>query len=340
MERSDFKGKLGGKQVDLYTLENANGVMASITNYGGRLVELSIPDRLDNFDNVVVGYSSMEEFLNKPEQYFGAIIGRYANRIAHGKFSVENETYNLNTNDGVHHLHGGPGGFHRVVWGANQIDDQTLSLSYRSPDGEEGYPGNLGIGVKYKLTDDNELKISYKAESDQKTILNLTSHPYFNLHGTSDGSTVYSHHLKINTDKYTPVDEGLIPTGDLAGVEGTPFDFRDSRSIEEAYQAGHPQIQNADGFDHNFVLNKDIREEPTLAASVYEPKGGRKLDIYTTEPGLQFYACSDPVEDVESAICLEPQHFPDSPNQPDFPSVEIDAFQPFRSETIYRFTCN
>lgn len=340
MKRSDFKGTLGEKQVDLYTLENANGVKASITNYGGRLVELLVPDRSDNFDNIVVGYSSMEEFMDKPERYFGAIIGRYANRIANGKFSIEDKTYTLNTNDGAHHLHGGPGGFHRVVWGANQIDDQTLSLSYRSPDGEEEYPGNLGIGVRYKLTDDNELKVSYKAESDQKTILNLTSHPYFNLHGNSYGSTAYSHHLKINADKYTPIDEGLIPTGIIAGIEGTPFDFRDSKSIDSAYDPHHPQIQNANGFDHNFVLNKDSGEDPTLAASVYEPEGGRQLDIYTTEPGLQFYACSDPVEGIESAICLEPQHYPDSPNQPEFPSVVIDAFQPFRSETIYRFTCN
>lgn len=340
MKRSDFKGTLGGQEVELYTLENTNGVKASVTNYGGRLVELSVPDRSDNFDNIVVGYSSMEEFMNKPERYFGAIIGRYANRIANGKFSIEDEKYTLNTNDGDHHLHGGPGGFHRVVWGANQIDEQTLSLSYRSPDGEEGYPGNLGIGVRYELTDNNELKISYKAESDKKTILNLTSHPYFNLNGISDGSTAYSHHLKINADRYTPIDEGLIPTGILADVKETPFDFRDSKSIEEAYQADHPQIQKARGFDHNFVLNKNGGKESTFSASVYEPECGRKLDIYTTEPGLQFYACSEPVEDIQSAICLEPQHFPDSPNHPEFPPVVIDAYQPFRSETVYHFTCN
>ncbi len=339
MNRSDFAGKYKGQEVGLYTLKNANNFKASITNYGARLVELQVPDREGDFDNIVMSHSSMSDLLNNDEIFLGAIVGRYANRIAEGKFELNGKQYELDKNDGLNHLHGGSEGFYRVVWGANQIDDQTLNLSYRAEDGEQGYPGNVGVSVTYKLTDDNELRIKYRAESDQDTIFNITNHPYFNLHGAEDGSTIEDHLLLINADDYTPINKELIPTGELASVAGTPFDFSSPKAIGEDRNADHPQLKFA-GYDHNFVLNEDPEEPLTHAAMVQDPGSGRQMNIYTTEPGLQLYVCDRPIESAESAFCLETQHFPDSPNQPDFPSTVLKAFEAFESETVFRFSTN
>lgn len=338
IKRANFKGTINNQSVDLYTLENSNGLKAGITNYGARLVELQAPDKDGNTDNLIIGYTSIPGFRSC-ENYFGAIIGRYANRISNARFSLDGTVYKLEANEGSHHLHGGRNGFHNAIWGSNQIDQQTLHLSHQSTDGEGGYPGNLGISVTYTLTDKNELKISYQAESDDKTILNVTNHAYFNLCGTSSGAPVYDHHLKINSDKYTPVDETLIPTGELAPVADTPLDFRKEKPIGVDRSVDHPELTNTDGYDHNFVLNKESDRKFSHAARVREPDSRRQLDVFTDQPGLQFYECRNPLENIHSAFCLETQHFPDSPNNPGFPAVVLNPFETFKSSTVYRFTC-
>ncbi len=336
--RANFKGTIDGRSIDLYYLQNSNGLRAAITNYGARIVELRVPDKDNNFDNVVVGYTSIPGFRSS-ENYFGAVIGRYANRIANSKFTLDNTVYDLEKNEDPHHLHGGSNGFHNAIWGANQRDKQTLHLSYRSKDGEGGYPGNLGVSVIYNLTDDNELEISYQAESDEKTILNITNHAYFNLCGTESSAGIYDHHLMINADHFTPVDETLIPTGELAPVTGSPLDFREAKPIGRDRNSDHPHLNFTGGYNHNFVLNRDKDDQFIHAAIVQEPDSRRQLDVYTDQPGMQFYECRNPIENIESAFCLETQHFPDSPNQPDFPTVILKPFQQFKTKTVYRFIC-
>lgn len=336
MNRSDFAGTYRGKKIDLFTLQNANGLKASITNYGARLTELCAPDRDGNFDNIIVGYSSMPDFLNKEEGFFGAILGRYANRIGKATFKLNGKEFKLDRNWGADHIHGGSKGFHKVVWGANQVADQTLNLSYRAEDGEGGYPGNLGISVIYQLTDENELRINFRAEADDDTIINLSHHPYFNLYGTKDGTLVDDHLLYINADRYTPVDEDLIPTGEIVPVFGTPFDFSNTKPVGQDRKVDHQQLKYGGSYDHNFELNKEKEGAMSHAARVRDPKTGRQLDIYTTEPGLQLFVTDTPVEGIESSICLEAQHFPDSPNHPNFPSTILEAFETYESEIIYR----
>lgn len=343
-----FNSELNGKQVQLFTLTNENGLRTDITNYGGRIVTLLVPDKNGVFDDVVTGYHSLEEYLNSNQLYFGALIGRYANRIANGRFVLEGTEYDLATNNGPNHLHGGPGGFHQAVWDAEQIDDQTLKLTYLSGDMEEGYPGDLTVTVHYTLNNNNELKIDYHAATDKPTVLNLTNHAFFNL-GGEGGKTINDHELKINAGLYTPVNENLIPIGDTEPVYGTPFDFTYCTPIGERLDADHKQLKFGMGYDHNFVLNKtDGVSEPEFAAFVVEPVSGRKMEVFTTEPGLQFYGGNflDGSETgkrgepygFRTSFCLETQHFPDSPNQPAFPSTILYPDEEYRSTTIYRFS--
>lgn len=333
MNRVDFKGTLNDQAVDLYTLTNDHGLKASITNYGARLIALQTPDEQGVLDNIIVGHTSMQDLLDDKGNYFGAVIGRYANRIAEGRFSLDGKEYQLPQNEGNNHLHGGPPGFHNIIWGANQVDDQHLSLSYRSKGGEAGYPGNLGIRVTYTLTDDNKLEIALKAESDEKTILNMTHHPYYNLHGTSSGASVDSQLLTIPADQFLEVDHEQIPTGKILSVEESPLDFRTPKPIGQESHSNHPYLEHTGGYDHNLILNNK-KKELNFAARIEEPESGRSLKIRTSEPGLQFYRCENPVPDVDSAFCLEPQHFPDAPNHNHFPSTILDAYETYHWKTV------
>ncbi len=343
-----FEKVLNGKKINLYTIQNKSGIRADITNYGGRIVTLLVPGRDGIYDDIVAGYHSIDEYLDSSEPYFGALIGRYGNRIKEGKFSIDGQEYQLEVNNGPNSLHGGPGGLHNVVWDAFQPDESSLELTYLSPHLEEGFPGNLKIKVKYSMSDEDELIIEYSAETDRKTVINLTSHAFFNLAG--EGSkTINGHRLKINADHFTPVDETLIPTGILENVEGTPFDFREFTLIGERVDQPHQQLLYGKGYDHNFVLRKnDADGALTFAAAVFEPGSGRMMEIYTTEPGIQFYGGNflDGSETgkrgetylFRTSFCLETQHFPDSPNKPEFPSVILEPGDKFSSRTVHRFS--
>ncbi|MEX0772755.1 MAG: aldose epimerase family protein [Balneolales bacterium] len=346
LERSDFQTTIDGKGTDLFTLQNSSGMKAAITNYGGRLVSLMVPDREGNYDDIVLGFDSIDGYLNAIEIYFGALIGRYANRIGQGEFGLDGNTYQLDQNNDGNHLHGGPGGFHNVVWDAEQLDDQNLRLQYISEDGEEGYPGRLTVSVLYSLTSDNELRIDYTAITDENTVVNLTNHAFFNLKGAA-GGTINNHQLMINADDYTPVDATLIPTGEIGPVEHTPFDFNEMTPIGERVEADDPQLEHGLGYDHNFVLAKKEGQPLGLAAKVFEPNSGRTMEVYTTEPGIQFYGGNfldgsdigkegKPYE-YRTAFCLEPQHFPDSPNQPQFPSAMLRPGDLYQTMSVYRF---
>jgi aldose 1-epimerase len=346
-DASKFESVINGKQTSLYTLVNANGLRADITNYGGRVVSLFVPDRNGVFDDIVTGYHSIDEFVASEELYFGAIIGRYGNRIGNGTFSINDEQYTLAANNGENHLHGGPGGFHAVVWDATQVDGQTLVLTYLSEHMEEGYPGNLNVEVTYHLNNNDELVITYNAVTDSHTVVNLTNHAFFNLAGEGS-SSINNHFLKINADYYTPVDQGLIPTGEIATVEGTPFDFREFRQIGERIDSDHQQMVFGMGYDHNFVLNHpDNSDELNFAAAIYDPVSGRLMEVLTQEPGLQFYGGNflsgnetgkrGEAYVHRSSFCLETQHFPDSPNKPNFPSTVLEPGQQYNTVTVYRF---
>lgn len=346
INREAFQQKVNGKQTDLYVLTNNNGVKAAITNYGGRIVSLHVPDQNGQFGDVVLGYDSLSDYLTNPEQYFGALIGRYGNRIAGGEFSLDGTTYTLATNNGPNHLHGGDVGFNDKVWKAEKLNDRNLRLTYVSEHMEEGYPGRLKVKVLYTLTSDNAVRIEYMATTDRKTVANLTNHAYFNLQGPATGE-ITDHRLMINADQYTPVDSTLIPTGEIAAVEGTPFDFTELTAIGERIDNNHQQLNYGRGYDHNFVLNKKDSAQLSLAAKVVEPESGRVMKVFTTQPGLQFYSGNfldgsvtgkkgKPYEH-RSAFCLETQHYPDSPNHPDFPSTVLTPDDLFHSITVYKF---
>jgi aldose 1-epimerase len=335
-------GEADGKPVDLYTLTNANGVQVKITNYGGTVTSWITPDKAGNKSNVVLGFDSLSGYLAKPP-YFGAIIGRYGNRIGKGTFKIDTATYQLATNNGENHLHGGEKGYDKVVWDATPADSAaSLTLTYLSKDGEEGYPGNLNITVVYTLTDDNELLIDYTAETDKATVVNLTNHSYFNLTGDVN-NTILDHQLQVNADKYTPVDAGLIPTGELKDVKGTPFDFLQPHKIGERIAA----VEG--GYDHNFVLTR-TGNDLELAATLTDSVSGRKLEVFTTEPGLQFYSgnfldgtfkTSDGKSiNLHTGLCLETQHFPDSPNKPSFPSTLLKPGAKYHTATKYKVSVN
>jgi len=348
LKPADFDKTIDGKKVALFLLKNKHGLTAAITNYGGKVVSLTVPDKHGNMADVVLGYANIDGYLHTCEPYFGALIGRYGNRIGGGRFTLNGEQYNLATNNGANHLHGGKKGFNAVVWDAVQPDSQTLILSYTSVDGEEGYPGNLQVKVTYTLNDRNELGITYDATTDKATVVNLTHHSFFNLNGEGNG-TINDHVLQINADRYTPVDAGLIPTGELAQVEGTPFDFRKPTTIKKDIEADNDQLKYGHGYDHNFVLNKTPANAQglTLAAKIDEPISGRVMEVWTNEPGLQFYGgnflngkekgkAGKPYI-FRSAFCLETQHFPDSPNKPNFPGTVLQPGQVYHSVCVYKF---
>jgi aldose 1-epimerase len=338
-----------GPEVKIYTLNNGNGVKTKITNYGGIVQSLEVPDRYGNVEDIVLGYDTLDEYVeNNP--YFGCIVGRYGNRIGNAKFTLDGIEYVLATNNGPNSLHGGIKGFDKVVWNArpftNDLGEMALELTYLSKDGEEGFPGNLSVKTIYTLTDDNELKVDYYATTDKPTVVNLTHHSYFNLIGAGD-STILGHEVMIPADTFTPVDETLIPTGELRPVMGTPFDFTKPEKISTRINAENQQIRYGNGYDHNWVLNKE-GDELSLAARVHEPLYGRTMEVWTTEPGLQFYTGNfldgsnvgknGKEYRFRYGFCMEPQHFPDSPNKPQFPSVVLRPGDEYKTTMIYRFS--
>ena len=346
-DRKDFQDAIDGKKTDLYILKNGNGMTAAITNYGGRLVSLLVPDKDGKLTDVNVGFGSVKDYFSSSESYFGATIGRVGNRIARGKFTLDGKEYALFTNNGVNTLHGGKKGFQAVVWDAVQPNDTTLELSYVSKDGEEGFPGNLSVKVTYSLTSDNGFKCDYEATTDKKTVVNLTNHAFFNLNGEGSGS-VNNHLLQINADQYTPVDSTLIPTGKIDLVEGTPLDFRKPTLIGARVGEQNEQLKFGRGYDHNYVLKGGAGMKH--AATVIGDKSGIQMDVYTEEPGLQFYGGNfmqskntfkgGTKDDFRTAFCLETQHFPDSPNQPSFPSIVLEPGKTYRTSSVYKFSVN
>lgn len=345
-----FEKEVDGKPVSLYTLSNQNGTTVEITNYGGRVVSLWVMDKDGNFKDVVLGLESIDQYIEKGE-YLGALIGRYGNRIAKGKFSLNGKDYTLALNNNGNSLHGGIKGFQAVVWDAKAFKtsagEDALALHYLSKDGEEGYPGDLDVKVVYTLTADNALKIDYEAEAADSTVLNLTHHSFFNLNGAGMGD-VNNHVLMLNADHYTPTDETLIPTGEIASVKGTPMDFLQATEIGKRVNEKFPALLMANGYDHNFVLNQKQAKEMTLAAEIYSPLTGIKMSVETTEPGVQFYGGNFLRGDLpgkrgqsypfRSAFCLETQHFSDSPNQPNFPSTVLAPGEKYTQTCTYRFS--
>jgi aldose 1-epimerase len=346
LTKRPFGRTADGSEVDLYTLKNGR-VEVEITNYGGRIVAVRVPDRSGRVEDIVLGYDGLAGYLSD-RAYFGGLIGRYANRIARGRFTLDGVEYKLAQNDGENHLHGGIEGFDKKVWRAEEIKGKGevgLRLSYVSRDGEEGYPGNLTVNVTYRLRADGGLVIDYEATTDKATVINLTNHAYFNLAGAGHGD-VLGHEVMIAADRFTPVDRGLIPTGELRSVEGTPFDFRRPMRIGARIEARDEQLEFGRGYDHNFVLN-GRSGTLRLAARVVEPRSGRVLEVYTTEPGIQFYTGNfldgvrgkgGQVYQRRGAFCLEAQHFPDSPNKPNFPSTVLRPGQRYRQTTVYKFS--
>lgn len=340
-------GKLkNGTQVQQYTLINKKGTKAVFTNYGGRLVSLTVADKNGKPTDVVVGFKNAAEYEASTEPYFGATIGRVGNRIAKGKFTLDGKEYQLFTNNGPNTLHGGKNGFQAVVWTAKQTDNHTLELTYLSKDLEENFPGNLHVKVTYALTDNNELKMDYEATTDKKTPVNLTNHAFFNLNGEGSG-TILNHVIQINADRYTPVDATLIPTGKIEPVAGTPLDFRKKLVIGTNIEVKNEQLKNGGGFDHNYVLNENKAQGLNMAARVTGDKSGITMDVLTLEPGLQFYSGnfmqskntfkSAAKDDFRTAFCLETQHFPDAPNQATFPSIILEPGKTYRTSSVYRF---
>ena len=333
-----------GAQVDVYTLKNAIGMEVMAIGYGAIITSLKVPDRSGNLADVVLGFENLDGYL-KGHPYFGAIVGRYGNRIGKGQFTLVGKTYSLAKNNGPNHLHGGVTGFDKVVWTAAVSGQNAVTFTRTSPDGEEGYPGNLSTKVTYTLTDRNELIVDYHATTDKATPVNLTQHSYFNLAGDGAGD-ILGHEVTINADRYTPVDDTLIPTGELAGVEGTPFDFRKPTAIGARINADHPQLKAGKGYDHNWVLNRS-GGSLQLAARVVEPKTGRTLEVSTEEPGVQFYTGNfldgsltgkgGHVYAHRTGFCLETQHYPDSPNQPNFPSTILQPGQEYKTQTVFMF---
>ena len=344
LNKAKFETTLNGKQVGLFNLENENGLMVQITNYGGRIAAIWVPDRDGNYKDIVTGYDSIDGFINNTS-YFNGIIGRYGNRIAKGKFTLNGTEYTLAINNAPNALHGGLVGFDHVIWDVEKNTNDSLVLTYLSADGEEGYPGNLWVKVIYSLNDSNEFRIDYHAETDAPTVINLTNHAYFNLAGHDDGD-ILGHILMINADKFTPVDSTLIPTGTIEDVTGTPFDFRTPTAIGDRINSDDQQIKFGMGYDHNWVLNKTDREM-SLAGMVEEPVSGRAMEIYTIEPGIQFYTGNfldgsiigkdSTIYKYRQAFCLETQHFPDSPNHENFPSTVLNPGETYQTSTIYKF---
>lgn len=345
LNKSDFQKNLNGKKTDLFILKNKNGIISELTNYGARVVSLWVPDINGSFDDIVLGCSTLDDYISIKERYFGATIGRYANRIKNGKFKINNTDFILKKNNGPNHLHGGNIGYNDVVWEGKQLDNQTVEFKYLSKNMEEGYPGNLNVKVIYHLSDQNELKIEYFANTDEPTYVNLTHHSFFNLLGAGNGN-INNHLLYINAKSFTPIDSKLIPTGKIELAEGTPFDFNTLTKIGKRLNDEDEQLKFGNGYDHNFVLNNSNSTD-ILAARVIEKKSGRILEVYTNEPGMQLYGGNfldgktigkqSKAYNYRSAFCLETQHFPDSPNNPNFPNTLLKPKNNYYSICIYKF---
>jgi len=343
---ANFSGKVDGKDVQMYVLSNNKGAEATVINYGGKIVSLSVPDKNGKLTDIVLGHNNLTEYLSSEEPYFGAVCGRTGNRIAKGQFTLDGVTYKLAINNGPNNLHGGLKGFNAVVWDAKQIDNQTLELRYLAKDGEEGFPGNLSVKMIYTLTDNNEFSIDYEATTDKATILNLTNHSYFNLSGEGDPS-INDHVLVMHASNYLPTDDTAIPYGKPETVKDTPFDFTTPHAIGERIEADFEQLHFGKGYDHTMILDKK-EGECALAVECYSPKTGIQMNISTSEPGVQIYTGNWMTGNFEgkhghrypmrAAVCFETQHFPDSVNRPEYPSVILRPGEIFKSKTIHAFS--
>ena len=345
LDKTNFQTSIEGKKTDLFLLENQN-LKVFVTNYGARIVSLVVRDKFNQNLDVVLGFKSIDDYLKANEPYHGATIGRYANRISKGVFLLDGKKYNLPINNGINHLHGGPKGFHNKIWSMVSFDKEKIVMTLNSEDGEMGYPGNLDVELTYQIVD-NQLEISYKAITDRKTPINLTNHSFFNLAGEGSG-TINNHILKLNSDFYTPVDSTLIPVGEKRLVDDSPFDFRKPKAIGSEINSSDDQIVYGGGYDHNFILNKKAQGTLSHAATVFESNRGVKMDVFTTEPGIQFYGGNFmDGSDIgnygkkylyRDSFALETQHYPDSPNNQDFPNVYLSPSETYKSTSIYRFT--
>ncbi len=347
LKRADFQRVIEGKQTDLFILKNEKGAEMAVTNYGGAVLAIMMPDKNGKYANVIQGHDSIDHVINSPEGYLSTLIGRYGNRIADGKFELDGKEYKLAVNNGPNSLHGGPTGYHARVWDAEQLSAQSVKLHYLSVDGEEGFPGNLDITVIYTLSNDNEFIIDYSATTDKKTLVNLTHHAFFSLSGLDNPTaTIDNNIVTINADYYTPINEVSITTGEIAPVAGTPMDFRTPHSVGSRIDDSFQQLVNGSGYDHNYVLNKHEQDALTFAAKCVEPISGRSLEVYTTEPGVQVYTANfhtgfagwhGTTFPRRSAICFEAQHFPDTPNKGHFPSCVLKPGDTYKQVTIYKF---
>ena len=347
MNAADFKKIVDGKETALFILKNKQGSEVAITNYGGAICTIMVPDKNGNYANVIQGHDSIDNLLASPEPFLSTLVGRYGNRICKGKFTIEGKEYQLAINNGPNHLHGGPTGFHARVWDAEQIDAQTLKLRYVSADMEEGFPGELDTTVIYSWSDENELKITYKATTDKTTIVNLTSHGFFSLSGlATPTATIDNLICEINADFFVPIDDTSVPYGTIVPVKGTAFDFTTPTEVGARIDADEEQIKHGAGYDHCYVLNKKEVGELSFAAKVTEPMSGRTMEVYTTEPGVQVYTSNwhsgfagwkGATFPKRSAICFEAQHFPDSPNRAHFPSVVLKPGEEYSQVTVYKF---
>jgi aldose 1-epimerase len=345
MEPDAFNVEHNGKQIQLFTLKNSKRMIVQITNYGGKIVSIIVPDKEGQFADICLGYESAEEYINGIAS-LGATMGRVTNRIANAQFTLNDSTYHLAKNNGEHTIHGGNKGFRYKVWDATQIDEKTLELGYFSPDGEEGFPGNLQLKVRFSVTEDNELKLTYRATTDKPTVINFTNHAFFNLAGEGNGD-ILDHKLMVKAEYYTPVDDTAIPTGEILTVEDTPLDFRELTAIGARIDQDFDQLKHVGGYDHNYVIDKQDGEMG-VAAILHEPKSGRVMEVKTTEPGIQVYTANSLTENDKgkggktygprSSICLETQHFPDSPNHPNFPNTVLNPGEEYISTTIYKFS--
>lgn len=348
LKREDFQTTVNGKKTDLFVLTNKKGHEVAFTNYGGAIVAIMMPDREGKMANVIQGHDNIQDVISSPEPYRSTLIGRYGNRIAKGRFTLNGKEYQLAQNDGQNSLHGGPKGFHAKVWKARQMSDNSAALLYTSSYGEESFTGEVKICVEYTFTDNDELIIEYLATTNKKTIINLTHHAYFSLAGIANPTPAIDDlRCEINADFYLPVDNECIPTGEILKVADTPFDFRTPKAIGRDINADNEQLKNGNGYDHCYVLNKKEEGELSFAAKITEPASGRTMAVYTTEPGMQMYSDNwgngcpgqhGATFPKRSAVCFECQHFPDSPNRPYFPSVILEPGCEYKQKTIYAFS--
>ena len=347
LDASAFSTEVDNKPVALYTLESGNGLYMQVTNLGGRVVSLFAPDKTGKYEDVVLGFNNIDSYLHNPgERYLGPVVGRYANRIARGQFMLDGVTYQLPLNNNGQTLHGGLTGLDMVAWNVDEVTDNEIKMSYVSPDGTDGFPGNLTVRMTYTLTPQNEFKIHYEATTDKPTVVNLSHHGLFNLKGEGNG-TILDHVVTLNASHITPVDSVLIPTGEIAPVEGTPFDFRTPHAIGERIDADNQQLKNARGYDHNWVVDRKTAKEVEWVATVEEPASGRVMEVWSDQPGVQFYTGNffdgkvtgkyGRTQNFREALALETQKFPDSPNHPNFPSTRLNPGETYTQTCIYKF---